>query len=181
MNLTIDQRYYFGAAAVILLVLIATLVAYPQLQNTVPIHWNAHGQPNGWGPKWSLFLWGPGIMAAIVLLFAALPWLSPRNFEVDSFRSTYLYIMIVLVSMLAYIHVLALAAVWESQLMLSAPSLAASACSLPYWEMCSARYGGISISGFAHHGRLPTSVCGTRRIVRRRKLASSAASSDWWQ
>jgi uncharacterized membrane protein len=110
MNLTINQRYYLGAAAVILAMLIATVVAYPQLPNTVPIHWNAHGQANGWGPKWSLFLWGPGMMAALVLLFAALPWLSPRKFEVDSFRSTYLYIMIVLVSMLAYIHLLSLAA-----------------------------------------------------------------------
>jgi len=110
MNLSSNQRYYLGAATVILAMLIATAVAYPQLPDTVPIHWNAHGQANGWGPRWSLFLWGPGIMAAIVLLFAALPWLSPGKFEVDSFRSTYLYIMIVLVSMLAYIHVLALAA-----------------------------------------------------------------------
>jgi len=110
MNLSSNQRYYLGAAAVILAMLIATAVAHPQLPETVPIHWNAHGQANGWGPRWSLFLWGPGIMAAIVLLFAALPWLSPRKFEVDSFRSTYLYIMIVLVSMLAYIHMLALAA-----------------------------------------------------------------------
>ena len=110
MNLSSNQRYYLGAATVILAMLIATAVAYPQLPDTVPIHWNAHGQANGWGPRWSLFLWGPGIMAAIVLLFAALPWLSPRKFEVDSFRSTYLYIMIVLVSMLAYIHMLALAA-----------------------------------------------------------------------
>jgi len=110
MNLSSNQRYYLGAAAVILAMLIATVVAYPQLPNTVPIHWDAHGQANGWGPRWSLFLWGPGIMAAFVLLFAALPWLSPRKFEVDSFRSTYLYIMIMLVSMSAYIHVLQLAA-----------------------------------------------------------------------
>ena len=110
MNLSSNQRYYLGAATVILAMLIATVVAYPQLPNTVPIHWDAHGRANGWGPRWSLFLWGPGIMAAFVLLFAALPWLSPRKFEVDSFRSTYLYIMIVLVSMLAYIHMLALAA-----------------------------------------------------------------------
>lgn len=88
MNLSSHPRYYFGAAAVILAMLIATVVSYPQLANTVPIHWNAHGQAHGWGPKWSLFLWAPGMMAAIVLLFAALPWLSPRKFEVDSFRST---------------------------------------------------------------------------------------------
>ena len=76
----------------------------------VPIHWNAHGQVNGWGPKWSLFLWGPGLMSGMVSLFAALPWLSPKKFEVDSFRSTYLYIMIVLVALLAYIQLLILAA-----------------------------------------------------------------------
>ena len=45
MNLTINQRYYLGPVAVILLMLMATLVAYSQLQNTVPIHGNAHGQP----------------------------------------------------------------------------------------------------------------------------------------
>jgi len=44
------------------------------------------------------------------LLFAGLPWLSPKKFEVDSFRPTYLYIMIVIVAMLAYIQILILIA-----------------------------------------------------------------------
>jgi len=108
MRLTTNQKYYLAAAAVIAATLAGTIVAYPQLPNSVPIHWDAHGQVNGWGPKWSLFLWGPGMMAAIVLMFAALPWLSPKKFEIDSFRSTYLYIMIVTVAMLAYLHILIL-------------------------------------------------------------------------
>jgi uncharacterized membrane protein len=101
-QMTQNQRFYGGAAVVILAVLAGTLVAYPSLPNVVPIHWDAHGQVNGWGPKWSLILYGPGGMLLMVLMFAALPWLSPRKFEVDSFRATYLYIMIVIVAMMAY-------------------------------------------------------------------------------
>jgi uncharacterized membrane protein len=105
MNNT-NQRHFVGAAAVILATLAATLVAYPHLPGTVPVHWNAHGQIDGWAPRWTLFLYGPGLMTFMVALFAALPWLSPKKFEVDSFRATYLYIMIILVAMFAYIQVL---------------------------------------------------------------------------
>jgi len=107
--MTTTQKYYLGAGAVVLAVLAGTVVAYPQLPNIVPVHWDARGHVNGWGPKSSLFLFGPGLMLLIVLMFAALPWLSPKKFEVDSFRATYLYIMIVTVAMLAYCHLLVLA------------------------------------------------------------------------
>ena len=104
------QRYYLCAAAVILAVFAGTVVAYPHLPATVPIHWDARGHVNGWGPKWSLFIFGPGLIAFMVLLFSVLPWLSPKKFEIDSFRAAYLYIMIVVVAMLAYIHILVLCA-----------------------------------------------------------------------
>ena len=54
MNYT-NQRYFLGAAAVILATLVGTLVAYPDLPGTVPVHWNAHGQIDGWAPKWTLY------------------------------------------------------------------------------------------------------------------------------
>jgi len=114
LQMTLNQRFYGGAAAVILAVLAGTLVAYPALPAVVPMHWDAHGQVNGWGPKWSLFLYGPGAILLIVLIFAALPWLSPKKFEVDSFRATYLYIMIVIVAMMAYCQVLILLAALRS-------------------------------------------------------------------
>ncbi len=110
MKFTNSQRYFLGATAVIVAVSAGIVVAYPHLPSIVPIHWDAHGQVNGWGPKWSLFIYGPGIMSLIVALFAALPWLSPKHFEIDSFRPTYLYLMIVVVSMLAYIQFLVLIA-----------------------------------------------------------------------
>lgn len=108
MTLTLNQRYFFGAAFLILAVLAGILVAYPQLPAIVPLHWDAHGQVNGWGPKWSLLLWGPGMMVGLVGLFAVLPWLSPRKFDINEFRPTYLYIMIVVLAMLAYMNLLLL-------------------------------------------------------------------------
>jgi uncharacterized membrane protein len=47
-------------------------------------------------------------MAGTMLLMYFLPWLSPKHFEVDSFRSTYLQVMLMLVAMLAYINTLIL-------------------------------------------------------------------------
>jgi uncharacterized membrane protein len=105
-SMTLNQKYYLAAAAVVLSSLAGTILAYAQLPPVVPIHWDAHGQVNGWGPKWSLFFYGPGMMLGIILLFSALPWLSPKKFEVDSFRSTYLYIMVMVVAMLAYCQLL---------------------------------------------------------------------------
>ena len=46
----------------------------------------------------------PGGDGRFLVLFAFLPALSPKNFEVDSFRSTYLYIMVLMIGLFAYIH-----------------------------------------------------------------------------
>jgi len=96
------RKYYFIGIMLTAAVFVAILIAYPQLPNQVPTHWNMQGQANDYSAKWTLFLIGPGLMAGILLLFYFLPWLSPKHWEVDTFQSTYLYIMVVLVSMLAY-------------------------------------------------------------------------------
>ena len=102
--------YYIVGMGLIVVVLAATAVAYPHLPAVVPVHWDAHGNVNGWSAKWTLFTVNPGIMAGMMLLFAALPWLSPKHFEIDSFRGTYLYIMVAILAILAYLHALMLAA-----------------------------------------------------------------------
>ena len=51
---------------------------------------------DGWGDKtWATFL-VPAMMIGFLVLFAFLPALSPKHFEVDTFRSTYLYIMVLI-------------------------------------------------------------------------------------
>jgi len=96
------RKYYFIGIVLTAAVFVAILIAYPQLPIQVPTHWNMQGQANDYSAKWTLFLIGPGLMAGILLLFYFLPWLSPKHWEVDTFQPTYLYIMVVLVSMLAY-------------------------------------------------------------------------------
>jgi len=59
---------------------------------------------DGWGDKsWATFLM-PGMMIAFLIVFAFLPALSPKHFEVDSFRSTYLYIMVLITGLFAYMN-----------------------------------------------------------------------------
>jgi uncharacterized membrane protein len=101
-------KYYLFGISLTAAVLVATVVAYPHLSSSVATHWNMRNQPDGYSPKWALFLIGPGLMAGIMLLMHFLPWLSPKNFEVDTFRSTYLQIMLMLVCMLAYFNAVVL-------------------------------------------------------------------------
>jgi uncharacterized membrane protein len=50
-------------------------------------------------------------MVFMIILFRLLPWLSPRRFEVsDTGKPTYLYVMVVLLVLFAYLHALTLAA-----------------------------------------------------------------------
>jgi uncharacterized membrane protein len=83
--------------------LAVTAILYPHLPARVATHWGMHGQPNGYSSRASLFLFGPGLLFATMLLTALLPWLSPRHFEVDTFRSTYRRIMTYLYVMIAYL------------------------------------------------------------------------------
>ncbi len=80
-----------------------TVVAYPHLPSRIPTHWDIHLEPNRHGPKWELFLLGPGLMAAVTLLTFLGPWLSPKRFEVDNFRSTWQRLMLLLFCMMGYI------------------------------------------------------------------------------
>jgi len=102
------RTYYLIAILLVLASAVTTLIVYPQLPSSVPTHWDMHNRVNGYSPKWTLFLFGPGFMAGMIVLFYFLPWLSPKQFEVDSFRATYLQIMLIIVAMCGYFQALIL-------------------------------------------------------------------------
>jgi uncharacterized membrane protein len=99
-----SRKYYAAGLLLVAAVGLVTVMAYPHLPDTIATHWNVHNQANGYSAKWVLFLLGPGSMAGIMLLMRALPWLSPRNFEVDAFKTAYLQIMVILVCLLGYLE-----------------------------------------------------------------------------
>jgi uncharacterized membrane protein len=98
------RKYYLAGMLLTSAVLVATVITYPRLPDSIATHWNIHNQVDGYGPKWTVYVAGPGVMVLVMLLMYCLPWFSPKNFEVDSFRSTYLQVMLVLLCMAAYFY-----------------------------------------------------------------------------
>jgi uncharacterized membrane protein len=76
---------------------------YVSLPDRIPTHWNIRGEVDGYGAKWTLFIF-PAMMAGMLVLFYFLPALSPKHFEVDTSRSTYLYIMVLVTGLFAYMQ-----------------------------------------------------------------------------
>jgi uncharacterized membrane protein len=93
--------YWIIALVLLAITTVVTALMYSSLPETIPTHWNIRGEVDGYGGKWTLFLF-PAIMAGMLVLFYFLPALSPKHFEVDTFRSTYLYIMVLVVALFGY-------------------------------------------------------------------------------
>jgi uncharacterized membrane protein len=84
------------------------LFRYDQLPDQLPIHWNIEGQPDSWMGKGTALVFWPAIIASVVLLALVLPWLSPRQFQVEPFRATFDYVMALVTGLLVFIHLLTL-------------------------------------------------------------------------
>jgi uncharacterized membrane protein len=96
--------YAIATIILIVVVFLVTLYVYPQLPEQVPVHWNLEGKVDDYGDKtWASFLL-PGAMLLILGLMKALPWLSPKPFAVDSFRTTYAFVMFLCACLFAYIQ-----------------------------------------------------------------------------
>ena len=98
------RNYFLAAGLLTLLAAIGSLIFYPELPAVVPTHWNSHGQVNAYGPRWEALMLIPAVMLGLLLLMTALPWLSPRRYEVDAKSPAYLQIMLVISAFLAYFH-----------------------------------------------------------------------------
>lgn len=86
----------------------ATAWFWPQLPDLLPVHWNAAGEVDGYGPRIAVLALGPGLMSLALLFGVLLPHISPRSFEISRFASTYSYLCVVTMVMHAYIFALVL-------------------------------------------------------------------------
>jgi uncharacterized membrane protein len=90
--------------------LVYALVLYPALPDQIPTHWGIDGRVDGWGDKqWAAFV-GPVAMGVLLGLLFLLPWLSPQSFSVEAFRSTFNYLMVVLIGLMGFLHFISLQA-----------------------------------------------------------------------
>lgn len=54
-------------ALLIVAATLATVIYYPDLPLTIPVHWSVEGTPDGYGPRGILWLLGPGLMGAMLM------------------------------------------------------------------------------------------------------------------
>jgi uncharacterized membrane protein len=95
--------YWIVAVALVALAWGISAMLYPGLPARVPTHWNLHDQVDGYGSKGTIFVM-PGVMSGLLVLFAFLPTLSPKNFEVDASRTTFLFVMVLAIGMMGYMQ-----------------------------------------------------------------------------
>lgn len=85
---------------------LAGLAALPFIPSSIPMHWNAAGQPDGYGPPLLAVLLAPLIALAVVILMPIMPRLDPRQQSYPQFERSYQLIMGVLVGFFALIQVI---------------------------------------------------------------------------
>ena len=107
-----ETQVWGGSVAALLLTWISAGVGYFVAPEIVPIHWNLHGEADGFGSPAALFL-TPGLATAMLGVFAVMPWISPRSFQVNDFRSTFLEIVGLMTGLFVAIHFLIMAATFE--------------------------------------------------------------------
>ena len=102
------KRSMMIAAALTVLAWVGTAVVYPWLPETIPTHWNIKGVADQYSPKtYGAFLL-PVAMLVMLGVALVLPRISPKRFEVDTFKSTYGMLMLLVVALMGYMHVVTL-------------------------------------------------------------------------
>ena len=98
-------------------------VVYTRLPDPMVIHWNAAGEPNGYGSRAVGAFALPGLTLFLWALFLALPKLDPRREHIEQFRDSYdvLVIAVVAVTSLVHVGVLGSALGWPIQVGRLAP------------------------------------------------------------
>ena len=98
----------------VLLIMAATLSTffwYSELPVSVPIHWDFEGRPDGYGSRAMLYLLGPGLMSVMLVIGLCLPWLSPKRFELDTFKETYSYLIVIITCLFGFLYATVLYAI----------------------------------------------------------------------
>jgi len=102
------RRSEWWAVAVIGAAVVASIGFYPVLPESVPSHWNAAGEIDGYLPRaWGVALM-PLIAVVMLALFIIIPRIDPKRDNIEKFRRYFDDFIIVIFVFLAYLHTLTL-------------------------------------------------------------------------
>ena len=113
------------APLLILAAVAFSIAVWSRLPESMPVHWDLHGQVNGYGsrPQGAFLL--PGIMLVLWLLMRFLPRIDPRRANYAKFADTYDLLVNSLVALFAVMHVALIGAAlgWPVSMERVAPAL----------------------------------------------------------
>ena len=96
------------AVALIVAAFALSLAVYPLLPESMPVHWNLHGSADGFEPKVFGAFTMPVMMIVLALVFALLPRISPRGYEIDARSRAFRAITLSSVGLMLAIHAVVL-------------------------------------------------------------------------
>lgn len=92
------------------LALVLSALAYPQLPESVPSHWNEKGEVDGYSSRIFGTIFMPLLIVGFGLMLLFIPNLDPLKANVDKFRSSYHWIIVGFCVYFTYLHGVTLAA-----------------------------------------------------------------------
>ncbi len=100
-------RFYQLAAVLLLAELVVAAWGFLQVGPgaIVPIHWDAAGNPNGYGPAALGFLLVPAITVGLVVMFSVIPAIEPRRENLLRSANAYLTVAVAVTILMFGIHV----------------------------------------------------------------------------
>ena len=84
----LNEKHVFPLS-ITLLTLVAWIIALPHLPATMPIHWGANGEADGFATKINAMILTVGIMVLIYFVIAFVPRIDPRKENYKYFSKTY--------------------------------------------------------------------------------------------
>lgn len=81
---------------------------YPGMPDPVPVHWNIHGEPDGYLAKpWGIVIL-PGIALFLFVVMRLIPAISPKGFRTEPFSGVLHILQVLFVGFASFIAILAL-------------------------------------------------------------------------
>lgn len=96
------------AVALFAIVGLFAWIWYPSLPDTMPTHWNINGQVDGWMPKAQSLQFGFGLLVFLLAILLSAQWLSPKGFDIEPFRPTFNYVVLLVLALFAFIQLASL-------------------------------------------------------------------------
>jgi uncharacterized membrane protein len=103
-------RRYWLTWALLAATLLAPILVYDRLPDTVPTHWNVRGEIDAWMPKSIGAFAIPLISAFASILSVLAPALSPKGFEMNRIERVYPTIVAAIAATMLYVTILLLRA-----------------------------------------------------------------------